>query len=67
MIPNTLLGIAEVSAGFIGFSAVATIFCREKSGLNNFLFQGIVLICLINIWGCFVPFWTYSHFEGQST
>lgn len=54
---DTLLTIAEVAAGFIGFSAIATIFLGRDSLVDMVRFKAIVLLCLIVIWASFVPIW----------
>ena len=62
---ESLLTIAEIAAGFIGFSAVATIFVRDTSPLSDFSFQLLVVYCVITLWCCFVPIWLLEVYKGE--
>ena len=56
---DTLLTLAEVAAGPIGFAAVASVFLArsEIHKLDLIRFHMIVLIGLQVVFGSFVPFW----------
>ena len=56
---DTLLTLAEVAAGLIGFAAVASVFLGRSKihQLDLIRFQMIVLIGLQVVFGSFVPFW----------
>lgn len=63
---DTLLTLAEVSAGFIGFAAIASVFLSQRKihKLDLIRFQMIVLVGLQVVFGSFVPFWVLDISES---
>jgi len=61
---DTLLTIAQIAAGLIGFSAVATMLTRKRTKLHSFYFQALVIYCLLAIWASLIPFWVAEFLVG---
>ena len=61
---DSLLVLAEIGAGFIGFSAVATVLTKNRTELQSFYFKSMVILCIATIWAALIPTWMEGEFEN---
>ncbi len=62
MNPDTLLTLADVTAGFIGFAAIATVLMTHGTvHINDRIrFLLILVLGMLNVLNCLMPFWIFE-------
>ncbi len=69
MNPDTLLTLAEVSAAFIGFSAITTVLANRGAMHNEDRAKFIFIISIggLTVVDCFIPFWVLESTGEMAT